>query len=96
MRLMNERSQIRTVADRWRECYGNGTYSTDRRGRQVGEELENLDIEAASAASVAEIIGNVTQSDIVTPITHGCIMLWPSVAVVACGLLLTTFHHSTH
>lgn len=58
MELLNERNQVRTVAKRWRAVYGNGTYGADKRGRSVGAELEALDAERATAADVAEIVGN--------------------------------------
>ncbi len=58
MELLNERNQVRTVARKWHAQYGAGTYSGDKRGRAVGAELAALDVEKASAAEVAEIIGN--------------------------------------
>lgn len=58
MELLNERNQVRTVAERWRAHYGEGTYGADKRGRAVGRELAALDPETATAEQVAEIIGN--------------------------------------
>lgn len=58
MQLLDERHQVRTVAQRWRAQYGGGSYGADRRGRMVGDELAALDVETATAADVAEIVGN--------------------------------------
>ncbi len=58
MELLNERNQVRTVARRWHSQYGAGTYGGDKRGRMVGDELAALDTESATAADVAEIVGN--------------------------------------
>lgn len=58
MELLDERSQVRGVAKRWRAQYGEGTYGGDKRKRMVGAELAALDIETATAADVAEIVGN--------------------------------------
>lgn len=58
MELLNERNQVRMVARRWHALYGAGTYGRDKRGRMVGDELSALDVETATAAEVAEIIGN--------------------------------------
>lgn len=58
MNLLNERNQVRTVAEKWRRQYGSGSYGADDRGRNVGDELSQLDKETATAEQVAEIIGN--------------------------------------
>ena len=58
MELLNERTQVRTVAQRWRAQYGAGSYSSDTRMRMVGEELAALDTETAAASEVAEIVGS--------------------------------------
>ena len=58
MELLNERTQVRTVAQRWRAQYGAGTYGSDTRRRRMGEELAALNPETAAASEVAEIVGN--------------------------------------
>lgn len=58
MELITERGQIRTVAKRWRKQYGEGTYGADKRNRNIVGELDALDVETATSADVAEIIGN--------------------------------------
>lgn len=58
MKLLNERNQVREVAAKWRSQYGSGSYGADKRVRAVGAELAALDVETASAAEVAEIVGN--------------------------------------
>ena len=54
MLLMNERNQMRTVAERWRRHYGN------EKGwkKPVLPKLLALDVEKDGAEKVAEIIGN--------------------------------------
>ena len=58
MKLLTEREQVRDVAKRWRGSYGSGTYGADKRKRNVSAELDALDPEKATAAQVAEIVGN--------------------------------------
>ena len=58
MELLNERHQVRNVAKKWRAQYGAGTYGGDKRQRMVGQELAALNAETATAAEVAEIVGN--------------------------------------
>jgi hypothetical protein len=58
MKLLNERAQIKGLAQRWRRQYPKGTYDADTRGRNVQAELDALDEETATADQVAEIIGN--------------------------------------
>ena len=58
MKLLNERNQVRTVAQKWRAKYGSGSYRADNRKRMVGDELAQLDVETATAEQVAEIVGN--------------------------------------
>lgn len=58
MKLLDEKSQINDVADRWIAQYGHGTYCSDTRGRHVGKELLAINKESATASDVAEIIGN--------------------------------------
>ena len=57
MELFDERNQVRTVAKRWFRVYGRGTYGADKRGRMVGDELSELDVETATAEQVLEITG---------------------------------------
>ena len=70
MELLNERHQVRTVAEKWRTQHGTGTYVADKRGRMVGDELAALDPETATADDVAEIIGNRSWVD--KSICHEC------------------------
>lgn len=59
MIVLNERTQVKQAIERWVAMYGlYRTYCTDKRGRSVGAELMALDQETATAADVAEIIGN--------------------------------------
>lgn len=58
MKLLDERTQVREVAQSWHRQYGEGTYGMDKRGRMVGRELAALNVETATAMQVAEIIGH--------------------------------------
>jgi hypothetical protein len=59
MKLMNEREQMRTVAQRWAAVYSRGgSYAADAKKRRIGEELAALDAETSTAADVAAIVGN--------------------------------------
>jgi hypothetical protein len=59
MIVLDERTQVKDAIQRWVQMYGlDRTYSTDKRRRLVGAELMALDQETATAAEVAEIIGN--------------------------------------
>lgn len=59
MRVLDEREQVKEAITNWIANYGlEGTYGADRRGRLVGRELLALDKDTATAADVAEIIGN--------------------------------------
>ena len=64
MRLINERENVRGVAERWKSqyCHGDGSWSTTINGDtgMVYKRLAALDIETATASQVAEIIGNNT------------------------------------
>ena len=60
MQLLNERTQVRAVAQSWAAQYGRGTYGADTRGRLVGEELLALNTETATAEEVAEITANTS------------------------------------
>ena len=61
MHLLNERNQVRKVADRWLAQYGlYGSYGADNRRRSIGRKLLALDKETATAEDVAEIIGNTS------------------------------------
>lgn len=80
MELMNERNQVRTVADRWRAHYGGGTYFSDSRGRMVGKELAEMNKETATEAQVAEIIGN--GSWVRENVCHECgVTTWDAVEI---------------
>ena len=59
MIIMDERTQVKQAIQRWVARNGlDRTYGVDKRGRRVGAELMALDQETATAADVAEIIGN--------------------------------------
>lgn len=59
MIVLDERTQVKQAIEEWVQAYGldQGGYG-DNRGRRVGAELMALDQETATAAQVAEIIGN--------------------------------------
>lgn len=58
MKLINERTQVRTVAARWRENYGPKTQWAKDQGKQaIQAQLDALDVETATAADVDAIIG---------------------------------------
>jgi hypothetical protein len=57
MQLINERTQIRSVAKRWDYQYGGREYG-DRSA--ITKKLMALDVEKATAADVEAIIGNDT------------------------------------
>ena len=52
MKIKNERDEVRTVAERWKRKYG-----ADGGVRGVEGRLLALNVESATAADVAEIIG---------------------------------------
>lgn len=57
MKLMTERGQVLDVADEWRKVYCQGhRYGSDKDSIQI--KLDALDVETATAADVAAIIGN--------------------------------------
>jgi hypothetical protein len=59
MIVLDERTQVKQAIQRWVAKYGlDRTYAFDKRVRRVGAELMELDQETATAAEVAEIIGN--------------------------------------
>lgn len=59
MIVLDERTQVKQAIQRWVLHYGlDRSYEADTRGRRVGAELMALDQETATAADVAEIIGN--------------------------------------
>lgn len=59
MIVLDERTQVKQAIQRWVARYGlDQTYGADKRGRRVGAELMALNQETATAAEVAEIIGN--------------------------------------
>lgn len=66
MKVINERSQIHEVADRWKEQYYHGGQwdNNDHSDRKlIYQQLASLDRETANAADVAKIIGNSTWVD---------------------------------
>ncbi len=72
MRTFDERSQIRSVAARWKQAYPNDRYKLWD-GKQAGEihaALLRLDPETASAQDVAEVIGN--PGWVAMPTCHEC------------------------
>jgi hypothetical protein len=59
MMVLDERTQVKNAIRRWVHMYGlDGTSRDDKRSRRVGAELMALDQDTATAADVAEIIGN--------------------------------------
>lgn len=58
MKLLNERNQVRGVAQRWQSQYGSSSYGG--RMHRIANELKMLDDETASASDVAAIIGNTS------------------------------------
>lgn len=63
MRIIDERSKVRGIADRWKATYidrlGNGwTFADGRKAADIYRDLVALDDETATAKDVAEIIGN--------------------------------------
>lgn len=66
MIVLTERHQVRSVVKRWREQYGyivndpSKDVTSTRSRLEILRELEVLDLETASAADVAAIIGNTS------------------------------------
>lgn len=60
MKLITQRDAIKQAIAEFRAQWGDGTYSADKRGRQVGRELAALDAETVERAVVDEIIGNAS------------------------------------
>lgn len=65
MNLLSERNQVRTVAERWKRQYPDlwrpavaGKNGEPRRRGDILAELSGLDNDTATAADVAEIVGN--------------------------------------
>jgi hypothetical protein len=58
MRRTSEREQVRNVAKRWRATYGRGQYGQDK--LVILAKLDALDVETATAADVAAIIGDTS------------------------------------
>lgn len=56
MKVETLRDQVRTVADRWANVYGRGSYRQDK--IDILAKLRTLDVETATAEDVAAIIGN--------------------------------------
>lgn len=61
MRVITKREQIRNVAALWASCYNHAWETKDWVDkREVYEKLRTLDLDRASEADVAEVIGNKT------------------------------------
>ena len=59
MKHETEREQLRGVASRWREAYPReGRIVGDKSTKRIQDQLDALDVETATAADVAAIIGN--------------------------------------
>lgn len=56
MIVLDERTQVKQAIQQWMQTYG--LDGADKRWRRVGAELMALDQDTATAAEVAEIIGN--------------------------------------
>lgn len=57
MKLINERILIRSVAERWRRQYLEGSTIPDPEGL-IPKKLAALDVDTATSKDVADIIGN--------------------------------------
>lgn len=58
MMVISERKQVREVAASWQASYGRRHWANDPEKQAIGLKLQALDPETATAAQVAEIIGN--------------------------------------
>ena len=58
MEVITIRSQIRTVAQRWRAQYGGYAWASDEGKQHVQRQLDAVDKETATPALIASIIGN--------------------------------------
>lgn len=59
MKLINERNSVRDVAARWERQYPkDGHYGENKETQAITTALYKLDVETATAADVAEIVGN--------------------------------------
>ena len=80
MELLNERNQVRSVARRWQAMYGAVISRGNERLSIVLNKLAALDVEIATAADVAGIVGN--GSWVSKKICHECrAETWDSVEV---------------
>lgn len=64
MKLVNERTLVQGVAERWRQQYqhGDGSWKTTMRGdtEPIYQKLKALDVRTATADDVKRIIGNTS------------------------------------
>jgi hypothetical protein len=61
MKLITERSLIRTVVIRWEKVYGkHSVHMHSKKFQEIGKKLSTLDLETATVDDVAAIIGNNT------------------------------------
>jgi hypothetical protein len=58
MKIITERDEIRTVAERWKKQYGRSMWANDPGKQEIARQLEALDKETADRWVVAAIIGN--------------------------------------
>lgn len=71
MKLITERTLVRDVATRWANAYPKaGPYGRDPQKQAITKALAALDAEIATAADVAEIIGNDSWCE--RPKCHEC------------------------
>lgn len=57
MKKWDERARVKDAIVNFIGVWGMGTYTADKRGRMVGAELSELDLDTATAAEIKEIIG---------------------------------------
>jgi len=58
MKLLDERTQIKQVAARWRAQYSRGIFASDDDKQQIQRQLDALDTDNATTDDVEVIIGN--------------------------------------
>lgn len=60
MKLITIRTQIRDVAERWRERYSSRAYQNHESFQEIQRALDAVDKESAAASDIEAIIGNDT------------------------------------
>lgn len=60
MRLLNEREQVRSVAERWRALYPSPMKLVTGNSDEIQRKLDALDPETATASDVLGIVGNAS------------------------------------